>query len=154
MPPLTIVVLIIVIIAISLSLLPNKKLQAYWSRNCAGRAWKHEFPDATKTEIRQFLHLFADAFLFDKGKALVFRPDDKVMDIYRASYSRDLAFLAGDACECECFASDFRNIYKKDPLPIWSLDLTLGQLFALAHTPNQSFNPDAASTDSSLPPTS
>src|SRR6266571_4898042 len=58
----------------------RKALRPYWERACAGVRWRRRFPDAPKTEIREFLDLFIDAFGFRRGRRCCFRPEDRVMD--------------------------------------------------------------------------
>jgi propanediol dehydratase small subunit len=63
-----------------------RTIRVYWERSCTGQAWKRSFPHASKQEIRKFLHLFVDAFAFQKSRALYFAPADRVLAIYRALY--------------------------------------------------------------------
>src|SRR5947207_949478 len=62
------------------------RLRKFRSRACTGRMWKQRFPQASKTEIREFLDLFVDSFAFSPSRRLCFSPDDRVMDVYRAMY--------------------------------------------------------------------
>jgi propanediol dehydratase small subunit len=134
MQPFTIAFIFLLALVAGLSFIPNSQLKAYWSRKCTGKAWRTAFPRSSKSEIRIFLNLFADSF-FDPSKALFFKPDDKIMDIYKAIYSTPY-HSGGDACECESFVVAFIKLYGIDPRPIWSNELTLGQLFIFAHAPN------------------
>ena len=58
----------------------------YRYRVCMGRVWRERFPSASKSEIRHFLDIFIDAFLFGARHRLKFSPDDKVINIYKALY--------------------------------------------------------------------
>lgn len=58
----------------------------YRFRGCEGRGWRRTFPTASKDEIRSFLLLFVSAFAFADKDKLKFRPDDKILDVYRSLY--------------------------------------------------------------------
>ena len=116
---------------VSVGLLVSAK---YWTslprpyrfRNCEGRGWRRTFPTASKDEIRSFLLMFVSAFAFADKDKLKFRPDDKILDVYRSLYpSRWLP----DALEFETLAYDLKKQYALDLETIWSDDLTLGELF-------------------------
>jgi len=99
----------------------------YRLRSCEGRGWRQAFPKASKNEIRSFLLLFVSAFAFADEDKLKFRPDDKVLGIYRALYpSRWMP----DALQVETLASDLRERYALELGSIWSEDLTLGEIFS------------------------
>jgi hypothetical protein len=103
----------------------------YQSRRCEGRSWREAFPKASKDEIRTFLLLFVSAFAFSDKDKLKFRPDDKILDIYRALYpSRWMP----DALEVETLARDLHARYKLELDLIWSDELTLGEIFSNAKT--------------------
>lgn len=108
----------------------HEALAIYWARTCTGRLWKRRFPAASKREIRVFLDLFVDAFMFRPKHRLSFSPDDQVMDIYRALYPPDWSLA--DALECETFVLKLKKIYGLDLVPLWRADMTLGDVFALA----------------------
>jgi propanediol dehydratase small subunit len=98
----------------------------YSSRNCEGRGWRRAFPTASKNEIRSFLLLFVSAFAFSDKDKLKFRPDDKILDIYRNLYSSE---WLPDALELETLASKLQKQYTLELESIWSDELTLGELF-------------------------
>jgi hypothetical protein len=103
----------------------------YRFRSCEGRGWRRTFPTASKDEIRSFLLVFVSAFAFVDKDKLKFRPDDKILDIYRSLYpSRWLP----DALEFETLANDLQKRYALKLDSIWSDDLTLGELFTCART--------------------
>jgi propanediol dehydratase small subunit len=110
----------------------NRRLNAYWSRACAGRAWKRAFPSAGKREIRRFLRVFVDAFGFPQSRILKFLPDDRVFAIYRTIYPSK---STPDALEVETFAGDLSNTYRLDLASMWREDLTLGEIFSKTVAP-------------------
>ena len=131
------VILFFVGIAILSRNLPeNRRVLLYWKRPCAGRAWRTAFPDAPKQDIRRFLHCFAcDAFLFPKRIALHFRPEDRIMDVYRAIYppTKWRLFVA-DSMELESFASCLEHDFGLSANAIATCsrdDVTLGEVFRL-----------------------
>ena len=107
----------------------RKALAKYFARTCTGFQWRRRFPAASKTEIRAFLDLFIEAFLFRRKHRLLFSPKDRVMDVYHACYPPDWSL--GDNMELEEFVEDFRKTYSIDLVPLWREDITLGDLFAL-----------------------
>lgn len=103
----------------------------YRFRSCEGRDWRLTFPAASKDEIRSFLSLFVSAFAFADKDKLKFRPDDKILDVYRSLYpSRWLP----DALEFETLAKDLQKRYELELESVWSNDLTLGELFTCIRT--------------------
>jgi propanediol dehydratase small subunit len=59
----------------------RRALQQFWDRRCMGIRWRRRFPDAPKTELREFLTIFVEAFCFDRKRHTCFSPDDRVMDV-------------------------------------------------------------------------
>ena len=117
--------LVIVGVLISVKYVPSLP-RRYRFRSCEGRDWRLTFPAESKDEIRSFLLLFASAFAFADKDKLKFRPDDKILDVYRSLYpSRWLP----DALEFETLAKDLQNRYELKLESVWSDDLTLGELF-------------------------
>jgi propanediol dehydratase small subunit len=100
---------------------------AYGVRTCQGRDWRRAFPTAPKTQIREFLALFVEAFAFADKEKLKLRPDDKILSIYRTLYP---SRWTPDALEVETLAKDINKKYGLSLASVWSEDLTLGQLFA------------------------
>lgn len=129
-----ILILVVVIMIISEKLAWNRRVIHYWKRPCAGRVWRMAFPDAPKQDIRNFLHCFAcDAFMFPKRIALHFRPEDRILDIYRAIYPPKRWFNV-DHMELEFFASELENEFGLSANEIeaaWHEDVTLGEVFRL-----------------------
>ncbi len=107
------------------------RLRKFWSRACTGRLWKRRFPQASKTEIREFLDLFIDSFAFSQSRRLCFSPDDQVMDVYRALYPYP-KFMA-DSLELETFSLMAEEHYGVDLVPTWRQDITLGEIYEQAH---------------------
>lgn len=122
----------VVIVGILISVRYGPSLpRPYRFRSCEGRGWRQTFPTASKDEIRSFLLLFVSAFAFADKDKLKFRPDDKILDVYRSLYpSRCLP----DALEFETLANDLQKRYALQLGSIWSNDLTLGELFTRVRT--------------------
>ena len=110
----------------------NRRLNVYWSRACAGRAWKRAYPAAGKREIRRFLRVFVDAFGFPQSRVLRFLPSDRVLSIYRSIYPSESML---DALELETFAGDLSNTYRVDLVSMWCENLTLGEIFSKTISP-------------------
>ena len=118
----------------------NRRMRVFWTRACAGGQWRGRFPKASKMEIREFLRLFGRAFGFRSSRLLCFRPDDRVMDVYRTVYPPQ--WTLADSMELECFAKDVERHCGVDLFRLWRDDITLGELFAL--TKKSSAEPAAA----------
>jgi hypothetical protein len=71
-----------------------------------------------------------DSFGFPRKHRLRFRPEDKVMDLYRALNPPNWSI--GDNMELESLIDDFRARYHIDLVPLWREDITLGEVFAHA----------------------
>lgn len=134
-------VITIIIIAIFIGTLIVGKLyggqlpKPFQSRACQGRGWRRNFPRTPIKEIRAFLIFFVKAFAFTDNEKLKLKPDDKILEIYKALYpSKWMA----DALEFETLERDLRQKYSVELEKIWRDDLTLGDLFAecLKATPN------------------
>ncbi|MDR2675963.1 MAG: hypothetical protein LBC18_14135 [Opitutaceae bacterium] len=109
--------------------LRRRRLSPWYARGCAGRAWKKRFPDATATEIRRFLSVFADGFLLKKRHRLKFFPDDSINEIYKAIYP----FGGPDAMEYEILFLELDKLYNREiPVESFNERLTLGELFSAA----------------------
>ena len=103
--------------------LPKK----YTHRICSGRKWRQCFPKIKKEEIRRFLQIFIDSFLIKDKHRLKFKPDDKVMDIYRAINK----YSTADAMETETLVMSLESEYSVElPSYLLSEKVTLGELFA------------------------
>ena len=101
--------------------------EPYRSRPCQGRAWKQAFPEKSKHEIRDFLHLIANAFVFRKSQKLQINPSDGILALYETIYPPNT--LKGDNMELEAFAFDLEKKYKINLQAIWSDELTFGGLY-------------------------
>ena len=71
--------------------------------------------------------MFVSAFAFADKDKLKFRPDDKILDVYRNLYP---SLWMPDALEFETLTYDLKKQYALDLETIWSDDLTLGELFS------------------------
>ena len=100
--------------------------RAYRQRKCMGRKWKSVFPQSPKTEIREFLLMFAEAFCFQPEHKLKFEPEDKICDIYRAIYPSK---SAPDVLEVETFSLLLEQEYGFDLAHVWSETLSLGEVY-------------------------
>lgn len=104
----------------------RRNMRRYWDRACTGGVWRQRFPDASKSEIRDFLALFVDAFAYKQSRRLCFSPDDRVMDIYRAQYPDK---FMPDALELEFLIRKMQKRYGIDVSTFWREDITLADLF-------------------------
>lgn len=108
----------------------RKALRRYWERVCMGIRWRRRFPDAPKTEIREFLDLFVNAFAFCRKRRCCFSPDDRVMEVYRTLYPPGSAV---DNMELEALCKMLRKRYGIDFATSWREDITLGEIYNQIH---------------------
>ncbi len=108
----------------------QRGLRPLLNRPCAGTDWRKRFPSTPKNDIREFLRLFVDSFALPKKRYLVFRPDDLIMDIYRATSPPDSSL--GDVMEIETFAQELERRYSLNLEEVWSDNITLGEIFEKA----------------------
>ena len=111
----------------------HRTIQRFWDRRCTGIRWRRRFPDAPKTDIREFLTIFVDAFCYDHKRRTSFSPEDCVMDVYRADYP--FPKLMADSMELETLALSLEERYRIDFDAVWREDITLGELYE--HTRRQ-----------------
>jgi hypothetical protein len=109
----------------------RRLLRSYWQRACTGRIWRRRFPHAPKSEIREFLDIFIEAFGFADRRRLCFSPDDRVMDIYRTLYP---VRGSADSMELEDLVESLQGRYRVEVLVVWREDITLGELFTLTRS--------------------
>jgi hypothetical protein len=95
-------------------------------RPSQGRVWRSTFPTASRRDIRDFLSVFVSAFACRECEQQHFRPDDEVLDIYRAVKPTR---RVPDASEIEALAKSLRDKYGLMLDEIWHEGLTLGGLF-------------------------
>ena len=137
-PPVIAFFVIIMTIALTFAIYVEIKrkhlLSRYWLRACTGKAWKKRFPEIPNKDIRAFLDIFVNAFLFSCKKKLKFQPDDKIIDIYNALYP--MQGLA-DALELETFAKNLKKNYGVDLYKVTNNDITLGELFEMTRKESQ-----------------
>ena len=91
-----------------------------------GIRWRRRFPDASKTEIREFLTIFVEAFCFSHKRGSCFSPDDCVMDVYRADYPPG---SLADSMELETLGLRLEKRYAIDFTAVWRDNITLGELY-------------------------
>ena len=109
------------------SLYERRKLRRFLERGCAGFRWRRRFSQASKSEIREFLNIFVEAFAYRQQWRTYFAPDDQVMEFYRIRYQ----FLGGpDDMELDDFVEQLQKRYGIDVVSSWREDITLGDLFA------------------------
>jgi propanediol dehydratase small subunit len=111
----------------------SKSLRPYWERGCMGIRWRRRFPNSSKTDIREFLDIFVDAFAFNQKKRSRFSPDDRVMDVYRALYPP--GDCLADCLELETLAVLIQERYAINLRAVLRDDITLGELYQ--HTRGQ-----------------
>ena len=85
------------------------------------------FPDASTADIRSFLTLFADCFGIRRKHRLAFRPDDRIMDIYRALYPPQCSIA--DAMDMDDLAAEMEGTYGLHLDEVWHENMSLGELF-------------------------
>lgn len=108
----------------------------YKTRDCTGSDWKKRFPGISNHDIRLFLTCLVDGMLFKESERLKFKPEDRVIDIYRSIYGGKTPFFS-DALECESFlnnvVSEF-NVDEEGLYSFWQEDTTLGEIFEFVIT--------------------
>ena len=114
------------------SLQTRRVMHRYLERACTGSKWRRRFPDASKSEIREFLDIFIEAFGFKQSWRLKFTPEDRVLDVYRALYP-----VRGtpDDMEMERLTMDLQKRYRVDIIGSWREDITLADLFTQTRRP-------------------
>ncbi|MGO8765858.1 MAG: hypothetical protein ACLQSR_12095 [Limisphaerales bacterium] len=110
----------------------RRVMRRFVERGCTGFRWRRRFPDASKSEIREFLDIFVEAFGFKQNWRLYFAPEDRVMDVYRALYP---GHVRPDEMELEILVKDLQKQYRVDILSSWREDITLADLFAQTRRP-------------------
>jgi propanediol dehydratase small subunit len=110
----------------------RQKMRYYLERGCTGFRWRRRFPQASKSEIREFLDVFVEAFGYRRNWRLRFAPDDRVMDFYRIRYP-----IHGepDGMELEDLVTLLSKRYGVDILHSWREDITLADLFTQTRRP-------------------
>jgi hypothetical protein len=102
--------------------------KALRERACQGRAWRRAFPDAPKSEIREFLSIVASAFAFAQSQRLKLSPSDQLLQIYRSRYPVE---NWPDQLELETLHRHMRIRYGVDLVAEWNDQVTLGDLFGM-----------------------
>ena len=118
-------ILAVILIASFIDHLPKK----YRRRGCQGIYWRRRYPAVSKDEIRKYLRVFCEAFSFKEKHRSRFRPDDKVIDVYRAIYP---SRFTADAMELEEFAEALEKEYGLDIANVFNDNTSLGDLFESA----------------------
>ena len=120
---------VVTLCAVVTSVAERHRFRRFWSRDCTGKNWKTAFPEASKTEIREFLDLFVSAFAFSKARRLKFDPTDRVMDIYGTLYPSSFFGDMCDMLDLETLAEMIEERYGLDLVPGWRPETTLGEIF-------------------------
>lgn len=125
-----VMVLLAAVIFLLSSVREHQRMRRYLDRACAGFWWRRRFPQASKSEIREFLDIIVAAFGFRQSGGLYFAPDDLVMDVYRTVYP-----IRGtpDGMELESLGLSMEKRYGMDFLALWREDITLGEIYERAH---------------------
>jgi propanediol dehydratase small subunit len=121
--------LLTVLCVIFINLLESQmrdNLRSYWVRPCAGVRWRRRFPGASANEIRKFLQTFSNPFDFHESHRLKFRPDDRVIDVYRAMYPTT---WTPDCLEVETFIWSLERQHGINIESFWNQEITLGEIF-------------------------
>jgi hypothetical protein len=121
----TFVIIVLVVLVIVLLARLDQTPGPYSSRPCAGRAWRHAFPNADKKQIRDFLQAFVEAFMFPTANRLHFLPSDVVMDVYKK-----VKGLWWDSMELEFFIMNLKDEFNVDIESRWHEQITLGEIFS------------------------
>lgn len=110
----------------------RRMMRRFVDRGCAGFRWRRRFPEASKSEIREFLDIFIEAFGFKQNWRLCFTPEDRVLDVYRALYP-----VRGtpDGMEMESLVLDLQKRYQVNIVGSWREDITLADLFTQTRRP-------------------
>jgi hypothetical protein len=127
-----VIVFFAVVILVLGSIQERQKLRRFLERGCAGFRWRRRFPQASKSEIREFLDIFVEAFGFRRSWRLSFAPDDRVIDVYRTLYP---AGSLTDNMELESLVGDLQKRFGVDILDSWQEDITLADLFIQTRRP-------------------
>ena len=126
--PFAILLTIALLVGVACAIARRRRFSQFASRRCAGRLWLRAFPDARKEEIREFLRIVVDAFGLRRKHVLRFRPDDRVMDIYRAV--NPPKWTMADQMELECFSLLLQERYGVTLESFWRDDITFGEIFS------------------------
>ncbi len=128
--PAIIFLLFVVAIVLAVEILRRRTFRPFSARSCRGRDWRRRFPDTSKDDIREFLSVFVDGFALSRKHSLKFRPQDRIMDVYRALNPPHL--VEGDVLELENFGMFLDERYGLSLDDIWHDDITLGEVFERA----------------------
>jgi propanediol dehydratase small subunit len=104
----------------------QRRLRRFNDLPCTGRDWRRRFPDVAKSDIRQFLDTFVDAFSINQASRLNFSPDKQVMEVYRELYPPGSAM---DCFELETFEMNLEDRYDIDVNSLQHDNITLGDIF-------------------------
>ena len=126
---LLIIVLLALVWGVQFELRRRTALNYYWSRDCAGRAWRRSFPDSPSDSIREFLYFVADSFGFERLHALKLAPDEPVIALYRAHYPDP---SAPDSLELETLHRSLSERYGGSQFESLPDGVTFGELFSRA----------------------
>jgi hypothetical protein len=120
-------VAVVVAVGVACGCARRRSFRPIAERTHAGDEWRTHFPAVSDADIHAFLTLFEDAFAVGREHALKFRPDDRIMDIYRAV--NPPGWTMADQMEMEIFGLTLDKRYGVKLGAIWRDDLTLGEVF-------------------------
>jgi propanediol dehydratase small subunit len=118
---------VIVGVAIPVEIVHRRSFAPYANRKSDIQYWHVQFPHVREAEICKFLTKFVDAFSLNNKHRFKFRPEDRLLDIYRAI--NPPKWTLGDALEFELFSLQLERQYGLRLEGIWREDLTLGDVF-------------------------
>lgn len=127
-----VIVFFAVVIFVLSSVYERQKMRRFLERGSTGFRWRRRFPQASKSEIREFLDIFVEAFGYRQSWRLSFTPDDRVMEFYRIRYP-----IRGepDCMELEDLVLRLQKRYGVDFHSSWREDITLADLFTQTRRP-------------------
>ncbi len=101
----------------------------YRDRPSQQAAWRKACGEDVREKADALLKTLCEAFSFNPDDRYQFAPTDRIMDVYRACYSRWRFWKIADAMEIESLMMDLSRRFQLDDAE-WS-DLTLGEIAAL-----------------------
>lgn len=119
------------VVSLSVALVVNvlrerRRLRPFYERGDWRAEWLARFPEVAENEVSEFLEMFVHAFCLRQGSEFAFRPDDRLIDVYRAIYPGP---GMADGLEFETFVMSVERRYGVDLGALWREDVTLGEVF-------------------------
>jgi hypothetical protein len=106
----------------------HREMRALRRRPCAGAAWRRRFPGVAPDDIRDYLAIVATCMGMPDSQRLKLRPDDRIIDIYRAAIGGRWAI--GDSMELESLIMELEARYRIDTTSYACREITLAQLLS------------------------